>query len=81
MVMFNGFEVWTEGDSFLVVFHTPEDASSWCMAVQQVTCLHTLLIARPQMSFVRQNTLDGTEQSAATAATRNMTSACETLRS
>ena len=38
MVLYNGFEVWTEGDSFLTAFHTPEDASAWCMAVQQVTC-------------------------------------------
>ena len=36
MVLHHGYEVWTEGDAFLVAFHTPEDASAWSMAVQQV---------------------------------------------
>ena len=45
MVLYNGFEVWTEGDSFLTAFHTPEDASAWCIAVQQVTCQLSMLVA------------------------------------
>ena len=31
-----GYEVCTEGDAFLVAFHTPEDACAWCVAIQQV---------------------------------------------
>ena len=37
MVHYNGYEVCTEGDAFLVAFHTPEDACAWCVAVQQVS--------------------------------------------
>mmetsp|Transcript_24881 Transcript_24881/g.78734 ORF Transcript_24881/g.78734 Transcript_24881/m.78734 type:complete len:1756 (+) Transcript_24881:378-5645(+) len=31
---FSGFEVTTEGDSFTVVFHEPQDALAWCCQVQ-----------------------------------------------
>ena len=37
MAQHHGFEVCTEGDAFLVAFHTPEDACAWCVAVQQVS--------------------------------------------
>ena len=39
MGRFHGYEVCTEGDAFLVAFHTPEDACAWCVAVQQVRWL------------------------------------------
>ena len=38
MVQYNGYEVCTEGDAFLVAFHCPEDACAWCVAIQQVGC-------------------------------------------
>ena len=34
---FNGFEVSTEGDAFLMVFHEPADAIGWALATQQVS--------------------------------------------
>lgn len=34
---YHGYEVVTEGDSFLVAFHLPIDALAWCAAVQQVS--------------------------------------------
>ena len=36
MGRYHGYEVCTEGDAFLVAFHTPEDACAFCVAVQQV---------------------------------------------
>ena len=36
MAQHHGSEVCTEGDAFLVAFHTPEDACAWCVDVQQV---------------------------------------------
>ncbi|DBA82772.1 TPA: hypothetical protein ACH3X1_007000 [Trebouxia sp. C0004] len=32
---YNGYEVTTEGDAFILAFHDPADAVAWCMATQQ----------------------------------------------
>lgn len=34
MATLGGYEVTTEGDAFLVAWHTPNDAVRWCMTVQ-----------------------------------------------
>lgn len=34
---FHGYEVSTEGDSFLVAFHEPADAIAWAITTQQVS--------------------------------------------
>ena len=36
---FYGFEVNTEGDSFLIAFHEPADAIAWAIAIQQACIL------------------------------------------
>ena len=36
LAQFCGYEVATEGDAFLLVFHEPADAVSWAVATQQV---------------------------------------------
>lgn len=33
---FHGYEVCTEGDSFLLAFHEPADAIAWAVTIQQV---------------------------------------------
>ena len=33
---FHGYEVTTEGDSFLIAFHEPADAVAWAVTMQQV---------------------------------------------
>lgn len=33
---FHGYEVNTEGDSFLLAFHEPADAIAWAVTMQQV---------------------------------------------
>ena len=33
---FSGYEVTTEGDAFVLAFHTPLDALGWCANTQQV---------------------------------------------
>ena len=35
--LFHGYEVNTEGDSFLIAFHEPTDAIAWAITMQQVT--------------------------------------------
>ena len=32
---YDGYEISTEGDAFIVVFHLPIDALAWCAATQQ----------------------------------------------
>ena len=34
---FHGYEVTTEGDSFLIAFHEPADAIAWAITMQQVS--------------------------------------------
>ena len=34
---FNGYEVTTEGDAFLIAFHDASDAIAWTIATQQVS--------------------------------------------
>ena len=34
---FDGYEVTTEGDAFLMAFHDAADAVAWCIATQQVS--------------------------------------------
>ena len=34
---FNGYEVTTEGDAFLMAFHEASDAIAWTLATQQVS--------------------------------------------
>ena len=34
---FNGYEVTTEGDAFLMAFHDASDAVAWSIATQQVS--------------------------------------------
>ena len=53
MAQFHGYEVCTEGDAFLVAFHTPEDACAWCVAVQQVRhgCL-SLIVMRMRQTLL-----------------------------
>lgn len=36
---FDGYEVTTEGDAFLMAFHDASDAVAWCIATQQVSHL------------------------------------------
>ena len=36
---YDGYEISTEGDAFIVVFHLPTDALAWCAATQQVSFL------------------------------------------
>ena len=36
---FNGYEVTTEGDAFLMAFHDASDAIAWSIATQQVSTL------------------------------------------
>ena len=35
---FHGYEIVTEGDSFLLAFHDPADAIAWAITIQQVGC-------------------------------------------
>ncbi|CAG9463706.1 unnamed protein product [Pedinophyceae sp. YPF-701] len=35
LARWHGYEVTTEGDSFLLAFHEPTDAIGWCLSVQQ----------------------------------------------
>ena len=41
---FNGYEVTTEGDAFLMAFHEASDAIAWSLATQQVRSLELLFI-------------------------------------
>lgn len=36
LAQYCGYEVSTEGDAFLLVFHEPSDAVGWTLATQQV---------------------------------------------
>ena len=38
MAKFGGYEVGTEGDAFVIAFHTPGKAVAWAAATQQVSC-------------------------------------------
>lgn len=42
LAKFGGYEIATEGDAFLIAFHTPGNAVAYTAATQQVghTCLH-----------------------------------------
>lgn len=37
LAQFCGYEVSTEGDAFLLVFHEPGDAVAWALATQQAS--------------------------------------------
>ena len=39
---FGGYEVATEGDAFVIAFHTPAKAVAWAAATQQVTAARTV---------------------------------------
>ena len=39
MAKYGGYEVATEGDAFLIAFHTPGNAVAYATATQQVSCL------------------------------------------
>lgn len=39
LASFHGYEVNTEGDSFLIAFHEPADAIAWAITMQQA-CLY-----------------------------------------
>ena len=45
---FNGYEVTTEGDAFLMAFHDASDAIAWSIATQQVSTLDFALCAHSQ---------------------------------
>lgn len=36
LTAFHGYEVSTEGDSFMIAFHEPADAVAWAVTLQQV---------------------------------------------
>ena len=44
---YNGYEVTTEGDAFLLAFHEASDAIAWSAATQQVS---TLMCLQPTRS-------------------------------
>ena len=43
---FHGYEVNTEGDSFLIAFHEPADAIAWAITVQQVNVASAKAVMR-----------------------------------
>lgn len=60
---FHGYEVNTEGDSFLIAFHEPADAIAWAITIQQVAVrsydVHERCVAaeRTQTGASRRNSL------------------------
>ena len=59
LAQYHGYEVSTEGDAFLLVFHEPSDAVAWAVACQQVrqaatSCAHAMTHAAAACISIRQ---------------------------